>query len=100
MRSSSWLALPHRNKPRPSSRPSLELLEDRLVPSTVFTQTNLVTDNQATRASLGSAPAGRCSDRLKDFRDPRGTVASRQAECEQYPGLWWAEVIAGNDAKA
>src|SRR5205823_3550867 len=64
MRFSSWLApFARHDKPRPprhsraGSPPSLELLEDRVVPSTFFTQTNLVTDNQAQLAAEGLSPA-------------------------------------------
>src|SRR5947208_2658725 len=42
---------------RYSHRLTVEQLESRLVPAVTFTQTNLVTDNQAILASLGFAPA-------------------------------------------
>src|SRR5262245_38350471 len=63
-------------------RPALEELESRVVPAVTFTQTNLVTDNQAVLASLGLKPAARTDPNLVN---PWGIGVGTNG------GLWIAE---------
>src|SRR5262245_51625642 len=67
-------------------RPRVEELESRLVPAVTFTQTNLVTDNQAVLASLGFTPAAHTDANLVN---PWGMTLGTNS------GLWVAENGAG-----
>src|SRR5215471_3660892 len=69
---------------RQSRAPRLQVeeLECRLVPSVTFTETNLVTDNQAVLASLGLAPAAHTDPNLVN---PWGITLGTNS------GLWVAE---------
>jgi uncharacterized protein (TIGR03118 family) len=67
-------------------RPALEALEGRLVPAVTFTQTSLVTDNQAVLTGLGLPPAARTDPNLVN---PWGMALGTNS------GLWVAENGAG-----
>src|SRR5262245_9429997 len=79
-----------RSAQRPYTR-RLEVkeLESRLVPAVNFTQTNLVTDDQAVLAGLGQAPAARTDPNLVN---PWGIAVGTNN------GLWLAENGAGMGA--
>src|SRR5262245_14533425 len=79
-------ALRGRSAQRPYTRLAVEELESRLVPTVSFTQTNLVTDDQAVLASLGLAPATRTDP---DLVNPWGMALGTNS------GLWVGENGAG-----